>query len=122
MRCNEVLQSFPLSAKAKKTTNGISERKGKEVQNAILAKDVEWYAWFEELAEQVTKLSKARCLDAQIIAEMKTRIPSHPSTALAVRDKIAEASPAAPHPSPPSGSHHVRDQSPSPPPENNDDK
>jgi hypothetical protein len=41
MLCMEVLQSFALSAKAKKTTKGGSERKGKEVQGAISAKDVE---------------------------------------------------------------------------------
>jgi hypothetical protein len=38
----EGLQSFALSAKAEKTGKGISERKGKEVQRAISAKDVEW--------------------------------------------------------------------------------
>jgi hypothetical protein len=37
----EVLQSFALSAKAEKTAKGVSERKSKEVQRAILAKDVE---------------------------------------------------------------------------------
>jgi hypothetical protein len=36
-----VLQSFGLSAKAEKTAKGVSKRKGKEVQKAILAKDVE---------------------------------------------------------------------------------
>jgi hypothetical protein len=37
----EVFQSFALSAKAEKTAKGSSERKGKEIQRAILAKDVE---------------------------------------------------------------------------------
>jgi hypothetical protein len=77
------------------------KRKGKEVQRAISAKDVEWQARFEELAEQVAKLSKAGCLDAESIAEVKTRIASHPSTALPVREKVAEATPPAPPPSPP---------------------
>jgi hypothetical protein len=87
----EVLQSFALSAKAEKTAKGISERKGKEVQRAILAEDIEWQAQFEKLAEQVAKLSKARRLDAESIAEVKTRIASYPSTALPVREKLAEA-------------------------------
>jgi hypothetical protein len=38
----EVLQTFALSAKAEKMAKGVSERKGKEVQKAILAKDVEY--------------------------------------------------------------------------------
>jgi hypothetical protein len=71
------------------------ERKGNEVQRAILVKDVEWLARFEESAEQVAKFSKAGCLDAESIAEMKTRIASHPSTALPVRKKVAEAVPPA---------------------------
>jgi hypothetical protein len=92
MLCKEVLQSFALSAKAEKTAKGVSERKGKEVQRAISAKDVEWQARFEELAEQVAKLSKAGCLDAESIAEVKTRIASRPSTALPVREKVAGSS------------------------------
>jgi hypothetical protein len=41
MLCKEVLQSFGLSIKADKTSKGISERKGKEVRRAIMAKDIE---------------------------------------------------------------------------------
>jgi hypothetical protein len=44
MRHKEILQSFAVSVKAEKTAKGISEKKGKEVQRAILAKDVEWQA------------------------------------------------------------------------------
>jgi hypothetical protein len=54
-----VLQSFTLSATAEKIAKGVAERKSKEVQRAILAKDVEWQVQFEKLAEQVAKLSKA---------------------------------------------------------------
>jgi hypothetical protein len=56
-----------------------------------LVKDVEWQAQFKELAEQVAKLSKVRCLDAESITEVKTRITSCPSTALLVREKVAKA-------------------------------
>jgi hypothetical protein len=92
----EVLQSFALSAKADKTAKSVSERKGKEVQRDISAKDVEWQARFEELAEQVAKPSKAGRLDAESIAEVKTRIASCPSTALLVTQKVMEAAPPAP--------------------------
>jgi hypothetical protein len=61
----EVLQSFALSAKAEKIAKSISKRKGKEVQRAILAKNVKWQAWFKELGEQVAKFLKARRLDAE---------------------------------------------------------
>jgi hypothetical protein len=47
--------------------------------------------WFEELAEQVAKLSKAGCLDAENIAKVKIRIASRPSTAFLVRKKVTEA-------------------------------
>jgi hypothetical protein len=47
----EVLQFFALSAKAEKTAKGVSKRKGKEVQRAISAKDVEWQSPFKELAK-----------------------------------------------------------------------
>jgi hypothetical protein len=73
----------------------------------------------QELAEQVAKLSKASRLDAESIVEVKTRITSRLSTALPVRETVAEATPPVPSPSPPTGSHHVRDPSPSPLPENN---
>jgi hypothetical protein len=36
----EILQSFALSAKPEKTAKDISERKGKEVQMSISAKDI----------------------------------------------------------------------------------
>jgi hypothetical protein len=49
-------------------------KKGQEVQRAISAKDVKWQAQLEEFAKQVAKLSKAGCLDAESIAEVKTRI------------------------------------------------
>jgi hypothetical protein len=39
---HEVLESITLGAKTEKTANGVSKRKGKEVQKAISAKDVEW--------------------------------------------------------------------------------
>jgi hypothetical protein len=51
---------------------------------------------FEELAEQVAKLSKAGSLNAESNAEVKTKIASDPSTALPVREKGAEATPPAP--------------------------
>jgi hypothetical protein len=38
----EVVQFFALSAKAEKTAKGVSERKGKEVQRAISAKNIDW--------------------------------------------------------------------------------
>jgi prefoldin subunit 5 len=41
MLYKEVLQSFALCAKAKKTVRDVSEKKGKEVQRPISAKDVE---------------------------------------------------------------------------------
>jgi hypothetical protein len=41
MLCKEVVQSFVLSAKAKKIAKGVSERKSKEVQRAISAIYVE---------------------------------------------------------------------------------
>jgi hypothetical protein len=65
----EVLQSFALSAKAEKIAKGVSKRMNKEVQSAISAKDVGWQARFEELAEQVAKLSKAGGMDAESIME-----------------------------------------------------
>jgi hypothetical protein len=87
-----------------------------------LAKDVNWQARFEELAEQVAKLSKAGRLDAESIAEVKTRIASCPSTALLVRKKVVEAAPPASPPSLPTCSYRVWELSPSPLPENNDDE
>jgi hypothetical protein len=120
MLCKDVLESFALSANAKKTTKGIPERNGKEDQRAISAKDVKWQVWFEELAEQVTKVLKAGHLDAESILEMKTRISSRSSTTLPVREKVAKAATPAPLPSPPTGSCHIWDPSPSPSPENND--
>jgi hypothetical protein len=101
---------------------GVSERKGKEVLRAILAKDVEWQTLFEELAEQVTKLSNARCLDAERITEVKTRITSHSSTVLPLREKVAEAAPPAPPPLPTTGGRGIRNPSPLPPSENNDEE
>jgi hypothetical protein len=83
--CKEVLQSFALSSKAEKTAKGMSERKCKKVERAISAKDVEWQVQFKGLAEQVAKLSKARCLDAENITEVKIRIASDTSTTLPVR-------------------------------------
>jgi hypothetical protein len=76
MLCKKVLQSFALSTKAEKIAKGVFKRKGKEVQRAISAKDIEWQVRFEELVEQVAKLLKARCLDTESIAEVKTRITS----------------------------------------------
>jgi hypothetical protein len=38
----EVLQSFALSTKAEKTAKGVSEKKSKEVQSTISAKDIGW--------------------------------------------------------------------------------
>jgi hypothetical protein len=122
MLCKEILQSFAPSAKAKKSANSISKRKGTEVSRAILAKDVEWQVQFEELAEQVAKLAIAACLDAESIAEVKIRIASRSSTALLVREKVAEVAPPATLPSPPSCGCHGWDTSPSPLPENNDEE
>jgi hypothetical protein len=110
----EVLQSFALSTKAEEIALGVSERKDKEVQRAILAKDIEWQAQFEELAKQVAKLSKAGLLDAESIAKMKTRITSHQSSTLPVREKVAKATLPAPLPSPPTSGHRLRDPSSSP--------
>jgi hypothetical protein len=53
------------------------------------------------LAEQVAKLSKTGRLDAESIADVKTRIVSYPSTALPVKEKVAEAASPVPRPSPP---------------------
>jgi hypothetical protein len=108
-----------LIANAKKTAKGISERKCKEVRRAISAKDIEWQARFEELAEQVAKLSKAGCQDTESIVEVKLRIASCPCTALPVRAKGAEATLPALLLSPPTAGHYVRDPSQSPLPENN---
>jgi hypothetical protein len=119
----EVLQSIALTTKAEKTAKGISKRKGKKVQRAISAKDVEWQGRFEELAEQVAKLSKAERLDGESIVEVKTRITSYPLTAFPVREKVAGATPLVPPLSPPtSGRRFVRDLSLSPPPENNQEE
>jgi hypothetical protein len=74
------------------------------------------------LAEQVAKLSKARCLDIESITEVKIRIASYPSTALHVREKVAEAPPPVPTQSPPAGGHRVRDLSLSPPPKYNEEE
>jgi hypothetical protein len=117
-----VLQAFALSAKAEETAKSVSEWKGKEILRAISTKDVEWQVRFEELAEQVAKFSKAGHLDAESIAEVKTRIASCPLTALPVRKKVAEAAPPAPPPITPTVGRRVRDPSPSPLPENNDEE
>jgi hypothetical protein len=120
--CKEVLQCFALSTKVEKSAKGDSERKGKEFQRAISAKDVEWQVWFEELAEQIAKLSKAGCLDADSIAEVKTRIASHSSTALLVMEKVAKATYLLLSTSPPTSGHRIRDPFPSPPPEKHEDE
>jgi hypothetical protein len=91
----EVLQFCARSTEAEKTAKSISERKAKEVRRAILAKDVEWQVWLEELAEQVVKLSKAGYLDTGTIAELKTRITSSFLTELLVRAKVADVPPPA---------------------------
>jgi hypothetical protein len=122
MLCKKVLQSFALSTKAEKTAQGVPERNGKEVQRVISAKDIESQAPFEELAQQVSKLSNARHLHAESIAEAKTRITSHSLTLLPVREKVVEAAPPAPPPSSLTIGSHVRDPPRSPPPENNDEK
>jgi hypothetical protein len=67
----------------------------------------------------VTKLSKAGHLDAESIAEVKTRITSHTSTTLPIREKVAVAAPLVQPPSRPTGSRCVQNPSPSPLPENN---
>jgi hypothetical protein len=41
MLCMDVLQFFALSTKPEKPVKGTSKRKGKEVQRAISAKDIE---------------------------------------------------------------------------------
>jgi hypothetical protein len=87
-----------------------------------LAINIEWQAQFEELAEQVAKLSKAGCLDAESIAEVMTRIASHPYTLLLVREKGIEATLLVAPPSPLTAGCLVRDHSPSPPPETNEEK
>jgi hypothetical protein len=120
--CKEVLYWIVLSTKAEKTAKGVSKMKGNEAPRAISAKDVEWQIRFEELAEQVAKLSKACQLDAESIVEVKTRIASCPSTALPVREKGAEATPRASPLSAPTGGHCVRDPSSSPLLENNDEE
>jgi hypothetical protein len=118
----EVIQSFALSAKAEKTAKNIPNRQGKEVPMAISAKDIEWQAWFEELAEQVAKLLKAEHLDAETMAEVTIRIANCLSTALPVREKVAEAASPMLPPSPLTGSHHECDPSRSPLPQNNDEE
>jgi hypothetical protein len=100
----------------------ISERKGKEVQRAISAKEIEWQARFEELGEQVATHSEAGHLDAESITEVKTRITCHQSTTFPVRKKGVEATLLAPPPSPPTTGRHIRYPSPSPPPENNEEE
>jgi hypothetical protein len=77
---------------------------------------------FEELGEQVAKLSKAGCLDAESIAKVKTMITSRPCTTLPVREKVADATPLAPPPLPPTSSHHVKVHSPSLLPDNIEDE
>jgi hypothetical protein len=78
----EVPQSFALRAKAEKTDKGLSPRQGKEVPRAILAKDIEWQARFEDLAKHISMLSKSVWLDAKSIAEVKILMAMCPSTAL----------------------------------------
>jgi hypothetical protein len=77
---------------------------------------------FEELAEQLAKLSKAECLDAKSIAVVMTSITSHPSTALLEREKGMERAPPGLLPSPPISSDRVRDTFLSPSPENNEEE
>jgi hypothetical protein len=43
---------------------------------AILAKDIEWQAYFEELAKQVDSFSNAKYLDTESNTEIKTHIAS----------------------------------------------
>jgi hypothetical protein len=61
-------------------------------------------------------------MDAESIAEAKTRIASRSSTAVIVREKIVEVAPPALPLSPPTSGHHVRDPSSSPPLENKDEE
>jgi hypothetical protein len=122
MLSKEVLQSLAIRTKAEKTPKGISERKGKEVPRASSAKDVEWQGQFEVLAEQVAKLPKARCLDAESILKVMTRIASRASTTLPLREKFVEATSQAPLTSPPTAGYHVRDPSPSLSPENREEE
>jgi hypothetical protein len=70
----KVLQSFALSTKAKKRGKDLSKQKGKEVQNAILAKDIEWQAYFKELAKHIVNLSTSGHLDTITIAKVKAWI------------------------------------------------
>jgi hypothetical protein len=63
------------------------------------------------LAEKVAKLSKAGYLDAESIVEIKIGIASYLSAALPVRDKVAEATPPAPPPSPLTGRYRIRNSS-----------
>jgi hypothetical protein len=65
MLCKEVLQSGVLRAKAEKAAKGVPWRQGKEILRDISAKDVEWQAQVNDLAEQVAKLSNPVCLDAK---------------------------------------------------------
>jgi hypothetical protein len=44
MLCKEVLQSFALVPKLRREPRVFPERKSKEVQRAISAKDIEWQA------------------------------------------------------------------------------
>jgi hypothetical protein len=67
------------------------------------------------------KLAKAGRVDAESIAKVKTRITSCPSTTLPVREKIVDANPPAPLPSPSTSGHCIRDPSPSSPPENKEE-
>jgi hypothetical protein len=103
----EVLLSYVLSAKAEKIVKCVSERKGKEVQRRILAKDVWWQVRFEQFADQVAKLSEKGRLDAESIADVKTRIAISPLTALLVREKVAEAAPPVPPLSPSTSGCHI---------------
>jgi hypothetical protein len=95
---------------------------GNEVQGAISANDVTWQVRFEELVEEVAKISTGGYLDAKKSVEVNTRIASCPSTTLLVREKVAEASPLAPPLSPPTGSYRVSNPSPLSPPENNEEQ
>jgi hypothetical protein len=74
------------------------------------------------LAEQIAKVPKAGHLDAESITEVRTRIASHPSTRLLVREKVVKATPPALPLLSLTSSHCVKDLSPSPPPENIDEK
>jgi type IV secretory pathway VirB10-like protein len=74
------------------------------------------------LPEQVAKLSKARHLDAESIAEVKTRITSRPSTILRGPEKGSKTPPPARPPLPPTSSHRIRDPFPLPSPENNQEE